>query len=440
MVRRLCAGLLGALIILVAVGPVAPVGAASGDKILNRVQGSVGYQAAASAPLTPIFGPVDLPDDAYAVTQAGSRATLQLRDSSVIDIGERTSVKVGAFTMPGATTTGNLITLDRGAVKFTIHHPAGVRSNYTFATPTSQIAVRGTEAFLVVGPNGTQVVCVECAPGDVSITIGGQTISLVSGQTLTVLGTSPANATFTVHPNGPFTPATSQFVTNPGTLVTDPTGFTVGLGGGAAAGALTIPLVVAGVVVGAVAVANSSNGGTTPPTPTPTPSGGTTATPTPSPSPTASPTSSPSPSPAPSSSSSASPVPYGTLMVNPTALSFNTVPQTLTFTVQQTGPGGTISIAAPNCDDNGASATDSPPSAAISPSAAAVTISVTAQSAPNSSPPPTHACTIAISGGGGQTATVTLDIHSTQVGVGSHARATPSASPSPTPVPAPKKH
>jgi hypothetical protein len=192
MVRPLGAGLLCALIVFVAVGSNAPVGAAGGDKVLTRVKGGVGYQLAENGPFKPIFGPFDVPDDAYAVTEACARASLQLRDSSVIDLGERTSVQVGAFNMPGATAQTNQITVNRGALKFTIHHPQGVRSNYTFTTPTSQIAVRGTETYLVVGPKGTQVVCLDCAPGDVTITINGQAVTLQSGQTITISSTTPA--------------------------------------------------------------------------------------------------------------------------------------------------------------------------------------------------------------------------------------------------------
>src|ERR1700730_8806992 len=181
--------------------------------------------------------------------------------------------------MPGATTQTNQITVNRGALKFTIHHPQGVRSNYTFTTPTSQIAVRGTEAYLVVGPNGTQVVCLDCAPGDVTVTINGHVVSLQSGQTITVSSTTPA--TYAVENTVAFNPSLTQFLDKPpaGPIGSDPTGYAVSIGG-AVVGGLLVPLVVGGAVVGAIAVSGSQTNpgvGDVTPTPTPTP----TRTPTP---------------------------------------------------------------------------------------------------------------------------------------------------------------
>src|ERR1700730_6479068 len=158
--------------------------------------------------------------------------------------------------MPGATTQTNQITVNHGALKFAIHHPQGVRSNYTFSTPTSQIAVRGTEAYLVVGPKGTQVVCMDCAPGDVTVTINGEPVSLQTGQTITVSSTTPA--TYTVEKTVAFNPALLQFLEKPpvSPIAADPTGYALSIGN-AAVGGLTLPLVVGGAVVGAIAVSGS---------------------------------------------------------------------------------------------------------------------------------------------------------------------------------------
>jgi hypothetical protein len=450
MVRPLGAGLLCALIVFVAVGSIAPVGAAGGDKVLNRVKGGVGYQLAENGPFKPIFGPFDVPDDAFAVTQAGARGSLQLRDSSVIDLGERTSVQVGAFNMPGVTNQPNQITVNHGALKFTIHHPQGVRSNYTFSTPTSQIAVRGTEAYLVVGPKGTQVVCVDCAPGDVTITINGQPVSLQSGQTITISNTSPA--TYTVEKTVGFNSALRQFLQKPpaGPVGADPTGYAVSIGN-AAVGGLTLPLVAGGAVVGAIAVSGSrTNPGvvdvTPTPTPTPTPTRTptptpiSTSTPTPTPTPistsTAVPTSTPTPTPTPTPTTTPipTPIPYSALNVSPTVLTFNSVPQTQTFTVQQTGPGGTILIGQATCNGNGASASVGPQNFPISANPSAHTITVTAQAAPNVTPAPVHACLIPIAGGGGQNTIVYLDISSTNIGISGRKSAQPTTAPAPVPT------
>jgi hypothetical protein len=217
------------------------VSSETGDKQLARVKGVVGYQANATSDFKPIFGRLDLPDDAYAVTKPNASAVLRLKDSSEIDIGENTRVQVGAFT--GAETgNANTINLQGGALHFNIRHPQGGQSNYKFVTATSQIAVRGTEGFLVAGANGTQVVCVSCAAGDVSVQVGQQTVSIVSNQTLTVLGTNPLSATTSITTNPTVNnPAVNQFNNNSNPFTTnatgtqlDPTGSLSGSGTGAA--------------------------------------------------------------------------------------------------------------------------------------------------------------------------------------------------------------
>lgn len=178
----------------------ASLDAAGGDKQLARVKGIVGYEDTASAPFRAIFGRLDLPDNAFAVTQGGAQAILRMPDSSEIDIGENTKVQVGAF---NATNTGqsNQIVLNNGALHFNIRHPVGGESNYRFTTATSQIAVRGTEGFLVSGASGTTVVCVSCAAGDVSVQTGSSVTSIVSGQTAIVTGSSAGTASVTVVSN-----------------------------------------------------------------------------------------------------------------------------------------------------------------------------------------------------------------------------------------------
>src|SRR5471032_1310673 len=95
LVRRLS---VGALCFLASVSLVCDrVSSDTGDKQLARVKGVVGYQTSASSEFKPIFGRLDLPDDAYAVTRPNGSAVLRLKDSSEIDIGENTKVAVGAF-------------------------------------------------------------------------------------------------------------------------------------------------------------------------------------------------------------------------------------------------------------------------------------------------------------------------------------------------------
>lgn len=170
-----------------------PLRADDGDKQLARVNGTVQYQIGAETAYHAVFGRIALADNAIAVTLAQSRAQLILPDSSSIDIGATTRVRLGAF---NAADTGNpnVVVLELGVLHFTIRHPAGGRANYRFQTPTSQIGVRGTEGYLVTGPSGTDFYCADCAPGDVTVTVGTRSYQLATGDQAIVIGTNPANA------------------------------------------------------------------------------------------------------------------------------------------------------------------------------------------------------------------------------------------------------
>jgi len=168
--------------------------AATGDKELAVVRGDVTFRIGDQGAPKRIIGTQILPDDAFASTAFKAAAELRMPDSSIIQIGDNTSVQIGAFRPDAA--GGTVINLKTGALRFTIVHPAGKRSNYTFKTSTSQLAVRGTLAYLIVGPKGTQLYCVECAPGDISVTTSFDTYSIVSGQTLNIrtVGSKPFDA------------------------------------------------------------------------------------------------------------------------------------------------------------------------------------------------------------------------------------------------------
>lgn len=171
-----------------------PSGAAGeGGKQLARVAGAVGFQTEGESALQTLFGRIDLPDDAIAVTLAQSRAQLLLADSSTIDIGAKTRVRIGAF---NAANTGNpnVIVLELGTLHFTIRHPAGGRANYRFQTPTSEIAVRGTDGYIVTGPTGTDFYCVDCRAGDVTVTVGADSYALATGQQAIIIGPTPGSA------------------------------------------------------------------------------------------------------------------------------------------------------------------------------------------------------------------------------------------------------
>lgn len=168
-------------------------GAAAGDKVLARVNGTVQYQGGPRDPFKPVVGRLALPDDAVAVTLTDSQALLTLADSSEVDIGSKARFRIGAFNSFGSGKPV-VVTLELGAIHFVVRHPQGAWTNYLFVTPTSQIAVRGTEGYLVTGPKGTDFYCASCSDGDVTMRVGERTIPLVTGQQVIVTGTNAATA------------------------------------------------------------------------------------------------------------------------------------------------------------------------------------------------------------------------------------------------------
>jgi hypothetical protein len=179
---------------LIALALSAPLRAAGdGDKQLARVSGTVQYQNDSDPAYHAVIGKIGLSDEALAVTLAQSRAQVILPDSSSIDVGAKTRVRLGAF---NAANTGNpnVVVLELGVLHFNIRHPAGGRANYRFQTPTSQIGVRGTEGYIVTGPSGTDFYCVDCTAGDVTVTVGTHTYALATGQQAIIVGTTAANA------------------------------------------------------------------------------------------------------------------------------------------------------------------------------------------------------------------------------------------------------
>jgi len=126
MVRRLRAFFICALVLVAGGGLYLVASAAPADKELAPFKGTVGTQATATAPVTRIFGRTIVPDDAFAVTQEASLGTLTLPDSSEVAIGERTTVQIGAFNNAAAG-PGSTLSLNHGALRFAIVHPAGVR-------------------------------------------------------------------------------------------------------------------------------------------------------------------------------------------------------------------------------------------------------------------------------------------------------------------------
>ena len=252
---RTCAVAVLAGCLLVSVLPhVTQAQATGGSKQLQRVRGTVGYATVADAgDFKQVFAKLELPDDDYAVTRGGSAAVLAMPDSSLISLGENTSVKVGAFDSASAS-PGSTITVNGGALRFDIKRPVGGAANYRFLTPTSQIAVRGTVGLLAFTNSVTTVGCVVCAADSVTVTTATQTVTLVTGQFVAV---SAAGAITT----GALSTVTAAFSTAgvPVTSAVGPAAAGVpatGAGAGAAAGAV-VPIAAGAAAAAAIGIAVS---------------------------------------------------------------------------------------------------------------------------------------------------------------------------------------
>jgi hypothetical protein len=168
-------------------------GAAAGDKILSHQRGSVQYTLDGSTKT--IYTRLPVPDNATAITGPKSLGTLTLPDSSEIDIGERTSVGIGEFN-PVESGKQNTINLHNGALHFVIRHPTTASANYTFVTPTSQIAIRGTEGFLISNAGGSQLTIVS-GTAQVTAVSTGVTVTVSAGTTGVVSATGAASVSTT---------------------------------------------------------------------------------------------------------------------------------------------------------------------------------------------------------------------------------------------------
>lgn len=160
--------------------------AAGTSKQLQHVRGTTGYQTdPGGADFKPVFGKFDLEDAYFAVTRAQSAAVLVLPDSSLVALGENTTVQATAFDVT-ANGPGSTITVNGGSLRFDIKRPAGGAANYVFKTPTSQTSVRGTIGLLSFVNGITTVACVACQADSVTVTTATQTVTLVTGQFVTI--------------------------------------------------------------------------------------------------------------------------------------------------------------------------------------------------------------------------------------------------------------
>ncbi len=239
-VRALAALIAASVLVLTG----SPPARSAGTKQLQHVRGTIGYQTAVAATdFTSVFGKIDLPDDDVAVTRAQSAAVLAMPDSSLVALGENTTVQIGAFNTTAAG-PGSTITVAGGSLRFDIKRPAGGAANYRFVTPTSQTAVRGTIGLFSFINGVTTVGCVVCAADSVAVTVGTQTVTLLSGQFVAI---SAAGVITT----GALSATVAAFTS---------AGVPVSAQAGAAAAGLPVAGASAATVAGAAAVAGTAIG------------------------------------------------------------------------------------------------------------------------------------------------------------------------------------
>jgi ferric-dicitrate binding protein FerR (iron transport regulator) len=126
--------------------------ASAGNQVLQNLRGEVHYATADGAPARTLAPQalVVLGDDDVAQTGSASMAAITLADSSRIVMASDSTLKLDAFTMTQVAHAH--FVLFNGKMRFKVQHPSGARADYTFTTPTAQIAVRGTEGDIAADP------------------------------------------------------------------------------------------------------------------------------------------------------------------------------------------------------------------------------------------------------------------------------------------------
>ncbi|HTV93583.1 MAG TPA: FecR family protein [Verrucomicrobiae bacterium] len=122
------------------------------NRTLQNLHGDVRYSTADGAPaqsLAPRALTV-LNDDDVAQTGSASMAAITFADSSQILMGSNSTLKLDTFSI--AEIAHAHVVLFDGKMRFKVQHPAGARADYTFTTPTGQIAVRGTVGDIAADP------------------------------------------------------------------------------------------------------------------------------------------------------------------------------------------------------------------------------------------------------------------------------------------------
>ncbi|MBV8244318.1 MAG: FecR domain-containing protein [Candidatus Eremiobacteraeota bacterium] len=176
-----------ALLLLVVLVP-GSARAVATDKQLDNLHGNVTYVVHSTGSRHDLAqaASIVLGDDDVAQTAAASMAAIDLPDSSRVVMGSNTAVKLDFFNQ--AEVASAHFILFEGKTRFKVEHPQGARANYTFDTPTGQIAVRGTDGDISVDfEDGVRVNVYHTSdPGaPVHVTmINGKTFDIPAGQKL----------------------------------------------------------------------------------------------------------------------------------------------------------------------------------------------------------------------------------------------------------------
>lgn len=130
--------------------------AAGPNKELQSMKGRVAYQPPNGAVRQiAVKASIVLADRDMAITGPNSLAALNLPDTSRVILGSNTRVQLAFFNQTNMANAKFIIY--QGKTRFTVEHPKGARANYTFQTPTAQIAVRGTVGDILVNANRLQL-------------------------------------------------------------------------------------------------------------------------------------------------------------------------------------------------------------------------------------------------------------------------------------------
>ena len=158
------------------------------DKVLTNMKGAVSYERDGTPhSLVPKVKQL-LADQDVAVTQTASLGQVTLPDSSLVTLGAQTRVQLVFFNQTDIANAKFIVY--QGKTRFLVAHPQGAAANYTFQTPTTQIAVRGTEGDIEVDQNNlTLNVYNSSQPDGVAVTytagnLAGTTVKVLPGQSL----------------------------------------------------------------------------------------------------------------------------------------------------------------------------------------------------------------------------------------------------------------